>query len=101
MLWNRSRWIAILAGILVTGTTGEYKYIMSELLCRNQHVDDLSVSAIVSAQTTRMEGSFVTDHPLSFDGGPIFNEMVDSQWAVWAMSLGSNILATGLIGFKA
>lgn len=97
-MWNRNRRIAILGAILVTGTTGEYK--SSRLYCRNHNVDYLPVSVIISAQSTRMEeeimddlGPFYADH--------VLKEMVVGQWAVWAMSLGSNILATILIGYKA
>lgn len=104
ILWNHSRWIAILAGISVAGVTGEYKWIIFDLFQYSQlgccHVDHLSVGAIASAQATKELDGFVSDF-VGFYNDPIYDEMVLGQWVVWVMSLGSNILATVLIGYKA
>lgn len=75
---------------------------MSKSLERNQDVDYLSVSAIVSAQATvGLDVDVLVSNFIRIHNDSTYNEMVIGQWVVWAMSLGSNILATVLIGYKA
>lgn len=64
------------------------------------------MSGIISAQTTRRQVhaqlNDVFDTLQSSPVGPALTyQMVIGQWVVWAMSLGSNVLATVLIGYKA
>ena len=73
---------------------------MSESFQRDQDADYVSVGAIVSAQVTKGSKGIVSDLYCSEDI-PHCNEMIIGERVVWAMSLGSNILATVLIGYKA
>lgn len=97
ILWGRSRWVAALGALLITGTTGECDPCQTP---SDQYTNYLVVSAILSARAT-LGPSPLEDRRFYGYMGVSQEEMLIGQWVVWSLSLASNISATALIGTKA